>query len=162
MSDFVLNPDQFKPITNGYSMTAGTNVVGSQMQGGLPRQSRDYALDNRVVSVIFIVDKVRKQIFEQILKFKLADGANTFGMWIQTNAEPEIHYGCMLAGTLRMQHNGGAGNYRIEFDFMVEKTSLDDDDSYLACDGVIDLLNCYGNGICGVFDSLAKAVRSVS
>ena len=161
MSDFILNPDQFKPITNGYGMTAGNNVVGVALQGGLPRQSRDYDIDNRVVNVTLIVDKVKKQIFEQILKFKLADGANTFGMWLQTNADPEIHYGAIMAGTLRMNHLGGAGNYSITFDFMVEKTSLDND-SYLACDGVIDLMNCYGGTICNVFDSLAKAVKSVN
>lgn len=84
MSDFWF-PRQIVPLTNKtYAMARGGNILSTRVQGGLPRQRRQYSYDNVPFTLNFSMSDYDYQVFLQFYDHVIDGGASSFKMMLNS------------------------------------------------------------------------------
>lgn len=156
MSDFYF-PRSIKPLTNKtYSMSRGSNVLESPVQGGLARQSLRYTLEPVPFTLNFIMCDMAYQAFLQFYDITINHGANSFKMMLDSGTGIVEHQVYIRRNTLkanRPSHN----NWYVAFTATAEVTPS----QLEVCDNLYQLWDCYGDGsyaILNAFEDYATGV----
>lgn len=155
MSDLSF-PAHLKPIVSkGYGQTRGSNIMRSQVLGGLPRQSRDTHYDPVPISVTLVVSAAGRKQFWTFIS-KIDGGASSFQMDHDTGNGVEPHN---VQITSDIQETTQTGVYWvITFTATAERTSIQDISEF--DDILYDLYEEYGDGLAGFLDLFAKHVTT--
>lgn len=141
-------PKTLKPIVNkGYSQTRGSNIWRSTVQGGLPRQGRDYFYEPVPIGITLVVSKLGRLVFYSFLA-QIDNGASSFQMDLDSGNGIEPHN---VQITSDISDNTQTGVYwNIQFTATAERTSVQDQTEF--SDTLVELYSEYGDGLTGFID----------
>lgn len=136
-------PASLRPIVSkGYGQTRGGNISRTNVQGGMPRQSRDTYYDSVPINVTLVTSKLGRQAFWKFIG-KIDNGASSFQMNHDTGMGIEPH-NVLITSTISDTTQDGR-NWIIQFTATAERTSVQEYDCLT--ENLPDLYGCYGDGL---------------
>ena len=147
-------PRSIKPLTNKtYSMSRGSNVLATAVQGGNARQALRYSLE----PVPFILNFTLSDLgYSSLLNFydvAINHGANSFKMNLDSGTGIVEHQCLIKPGTFkanRPSHN----NWYVSFTATAEVTPSQNE----ICDNLYQLYDCYGEQSCDILNGFESFV----
>lgn len=136
-------PASLRPIVSkGYGHTSGGNISRTNVQGGMPRQSRDTYYDSEPIKVILVTSRLGRQAFRSFLT-KIHGGASSFIMDHDTGLGIQPHN---VKITSQVSYDTTDGlNWVIQFTATAERAAIQD--SNCLTENLPDLYGCYGDGL---------------
>lgn len=139
-------PRSIKPLTNKtYSMSRGSNVLNTPVQGGLARQALKYTLESVPFQLNFILSDLTYQVLLQFYDITINHGANSFKMNLDSGTGIVEHQCYIKPGTFkanRPSHN----NWYVALTVTAEVTPSQNE----TCDNLYQIYDCYGEQSCQI------------
>ena len=148
-------PQSIKPLTNKtYAMSRGSNVQGTQVQGGLARQALKYSLEPVPFTLNFILSDNAYRALLQFYDITLNHGANSFKMMLDSGTGIVEHQCLIKPGSFkanRPSHN----TWYLGVTVTAEVTPSQNE----TCDNLYQLWNCYGEQSCEIINGFEAFVK---
>ena len=144
-------PASLKPIVSrGYGQTRGSNIWRSDVQGGLPRQGRDFYYEAVPISVVLVVPSLGRQAFWSFIA-SISAGADSFQMVHDTGNGLEPH-NVLITSSIGETTQDGI-NWVISFTATAERTSIQESTDF--SEALWPLYGEYGEGLKAFIDLYA-------
>lgn len=148
-------PRSIKPLTSKtYSMSRGSNVLSTPVQGGLARQALNYTLEPVPLILNFIVSDLACKVILQFYDVTLNHGANSFKMNLDSGTGIEEHQVYIKPNTFKATRPS-QNNWYVSFTATAEVTPSQNE----VCDNLYQLYDCYGDQSCDIINSLESFVQ---
>ena len=149
-------PRSIKPLTSKtYSMSRGSNVLATAVQGGIARQALKYTLEPVPFNLNFIVSPNGYAALLNFYDVAINHGANSFKMNLDSGTGIEEHQVYIKPGTFKANkpnHN----NWYVSFTATAEVTPSQNE----ACTSLYELYDCYGDQSCDIINGFESFVTS--
>lgn len=134
-------PADVKPLINkNYSFGRGKNVLGVDVDGGLPRNSRNRTFDTPTFKLNFTISPFVGQMLDYFYNKLIDSGANSFYINLDSGRGIQEHHGVIVPGTWSMVRPNN-GHWNLAFDFLVEYLPQEREEE---CSNAWDIFQCYG------------------
>lgn len=154
MGDFFF-PRPIKPLTNKtYSMSRGSNVLDTQVQGGNFRQALKYTLEPVPFILNFILSDFQYKIVLQFYDITLNHGSNSFKMMLDSGTGVVEHQ-CNIKGGTFKANKPSHNVWYLSFTAVAEVTPSQNE----VCDNLYSLYDCYGEQSCDVLNAFESFVE---
>lgn len=155
MSDLVF-PATLRPIVSkGYGQERGRNIIRTEVQQGMPRQTRDTYYDTVPINVALVVSKLGRQAFWAFIT-QIDGGASSFIMNHDTGNGIEPHNVVITSNISETTQNGCY--WAITFTATAERTSIQEENELT--DALPPLFGAYGDELLKVFAAITTRVTT--
>ena len=147
-------PSSIKPLVNKtYSLSRGTNVMQSKVDGGMPRFNLDRTLEPVPFTLNFVMSDFHYGVFLSFYDGAINHGGDSFKMNLDSGTGITEHQVNILPNTLKASKPAGC-NWYVGFTALAEVTPS----QLEACDALYNLYQCYGDQSAALIQSFEDFV----
>lgn len=147
-------PRSIKPLINKtYSMSRGSNVAATPVQGGLPRQALRYTLEPVPFILNFALSDNGYAALLNFYDIAINHGANSFKMNLDSGTGVVEHQCFIKPGTFK-SNKPSHNNWYVSMTMTAEVTPSQNE----VCDNLYQLYDCYGEQSNAILDGLESFV----
>lgn len=150
-------PTQIKPLINRtYSISRGSNVLESKVDGGLPRFSLDRTYEPVPFTLNFTMSNFQYKVFLSFYDGAINHGGDSFKMMLDSGTGIVEHQVNIVPNTLKASKPSGC-NWAVSFTALAEVTPSQTDN----CTGLYDMYVCYGENSQDIIDGFNDFIMGV-
>jgi len=154
MSDYWW-PRSIKPLTNrNYSMRRGSNVIGSQVQGGNDRAALKYSTEPVPFNLNFILSDGAYNALLNFYDVAINHGASSFKMMLDSGTGIVEHQ-CIIVPNSWNAVRPSHGTWSLALRVNAEVTPSQNE----VCDNLYQLWDCYGDQSCALINAFEDFVN---